>query len=130
MPTINDAFPSKHLKHEDLQGRRVNVVIETYQLEKIGDDKKYVLYFQGKEKGLVLNVTKARMLEMLTGSDDFDKWIGTRITLRPGITTFQGQAKKCIEIDSELPDQNSQQPPRRPVAPPPQQDLDDNEIPF
>lgn len=127
MPTINDAFPSKHLKVDDLQGKRCNVIIESYELEKIGDDKKYVLYFQGAQKGLVLNVTKARMLQMLTGSEDFDDWIGYRITLRPGMTTFQGQPKKCVEIDSELPEQ----PTRRQPPPPRQADAQDgSDIPF
>jgi hypothetical protein len=124
MPKIGDTYESNSsfLKVEDLQGRKVNVTIERAPVEKVGEDNKIVLYFEGKDKKFPLNITNARMLEMLTGSDDSDNWVGTAITLKPDITTYQGKPTKCIRIDSELPQQTTRRaassvPPRAGNAP-------------
>lgn len=133
MPKISDIYSSNanFLRCEDLQKKRVSVTIEDVTVEKIGDDKKLVLSFEGKEKKLALNKTNARMLEDLTGSDDSESWIGYRITLRPDMTDYQGKRVPCIRIDSELPTQPERQ--RRPVQAhrPAQEEYEDtSEIPF
>ena len=49
----------KYLKAADLQGQDINVTITSCEDEKLGQGQhtelKCVLYFRGKEKGLVLN---------------------------------------------------------------------------
>jgi hypothetical protein len=121
MPKINDTYDSKSsfLKVEDLQKRKVSVTISAAPVEKVGEDNKIVLYFEGKEKKFPLNITNARMLEMLTGADDSDNWVGLTVTLKPDITTYQGKPTPCIRIDSELPPQQNQQPPRPQAQPAP-----------
>lgn len=56
---ISSAFPSKYIKSTDLQGKQVKAVMSHVETESIGDDDRPVLYFQNKEKGLVLNKTNA-----------------------------------------------------------------------
>ncbi len=72
---INDQFPSKYLKAADLQGRNVTVKMARVEQEKIGDDMKLILYFQGKERGVVLNKTNANNIASLYGGETED-WYG------------------------------------------------------
>lgn len=107
MPSINDVYESKSkfLKVEDLQKKRVALTILNCEVQNVGEDKKLVLSFNETEKTLALNVTNARMLQMLTDTDDYTAWVGTRIILRPDMTSFNGKPTPCIRIDSELPEQ-------------------------
>ena len=67
---INDAFPSKYLKASDLQGRTISVVMSRVEKEDIGKgEKKLILYFQGKQKGMVLNKTKANNISLILPLD-------------------------------------------------------------
>ena len=57
---ISDIFPNKYLRGADLQGHAVMVRIINIQLESFYDSehkadvKKPVLFFEGKQKGLIL----------------------------------------------------------------------------
>ena len=66
---ISAAFPSKYLKAADLQGKQVTVVMSHVTMETIGDDERPVLYFKGKDKGLVLNKTNANTIADAFGDD-------------------------------------------------------------
>jgi hypothetical protein len=104
MPSYKDAYESKSkfLKVDDLEGKKLPLTITGCDIQSVGEDKKLVLSFHETEKTLVLNVTNARMLEMLTGSDDYTQWVGNRIILRRDIASFNGKPTPCIRIDSEL----------------------------
>ena len=139
MAKTSEVFTSKYLKVEDLQKKKRHLTIRDVPVEKVGDDEKFVLYFYETEKTFVLNRTNAGMMEMLTGSEESDDWIGTRITLKPDMTSYQGKPTPCIRIDSELPEQktivgnNGQapQPVRQGVAAgAPVDEDDDDSIPF
>lgn len=127
-----DVFPSKYLKTSDLQGRRAKVQMAFVQKEDMGDGEKPVLYFAGKEKGLVLNKTKWNAIGDLYG-DDSDDWTGKFITLVPGKTTYQGKRVDCIDIyppDAAVP-AGAPTPRLDPQAPIPSvKDKLDDEIPF
>lgn len=107
MPSYKETYSSdsKFLKVDDLQKKRVALTILNVEQQTIGEQKKLVLSFRETDKTLVLNVTNARMLEMLTDSDNTDDWLDLRIVLRPDITSYNGKPTPCIRIDSELPDQ-------------------------
>ena len=94
---INEVFPSKYVKASDLQGREITVVIRVVAVEKMGEDRKLVVYFQGKEKGLVTNKTNANRIAMLYG-DDTDQWIGREIVLGTDYVEFQGKTVEAIRI--------------------------------
>jgi hypothetical protein len=53
----NEACPSKYLKHTDLGGKAISVTIKELEEQTLNGEKKYVLLFKNKDKGLVLNRT-------------------------------------------------------------------------
>ncbi len=89
---ISEAFPSKYLKASDLQGRRIQVVMADVKTEKLGDDFKPILFFKGKEKGLVLNKTNANTIIAAYGPET-DDWFGQPIILYEAMVEFQGKAR-------------------------------------
>lgn len=100
MPNINDAFPSNYLKASDLQGREVVVTIDRVEFEAVGRERemKAVVYFQGKQKGIVLNKTNAKKIIEISGSALTEEWGGTQIKIYPTETEFGGETVDCIRI--------------------------------
>ena len=100
MPNVNDYFPSSYLKASDLQGREVIVVIDRVDFEAVGRDRemKAVLYFHGKQKGIVLNKTNAKKIIEISGSALTEEWKGTSIKIYPTETEFGGETVDCIRI--------------------------------
>ena len=108
MPTLSDAFPSKYLKAgEDVcEGDDLTLTIQRYDQERIGQgadaDDKYVLYFRGNKKGLVLNKTNAKVIAELHG-DDLDDWIGKQITLYEAEVQFGNDTVAGIRVRKRKP---------------------------
>lgn len=94
---IGEVFPSNFLKAADLQGRLLKVKVQSVVVEDIGDDKKPVVRFVGKQKGLALNKTNAGIISSAYG-DETDNWNGKEIELRPDKTQYQGQLVDCIRV--------------------------------
>lgn len=96
---INDLYPSKYLSASDLQGREVEVTIGNVVIEEVGKDKEKrpILYFQGKQKGVVLNKTNAHNVGVIYGPDT-EAWVGQRVTLFVVWTDFQGKSVEAIRI--------------------------------
>lgn len=119
---VNDAFPSNYLKASDLQGRPLTLSMERIGYEQLGDDNKLVLYFQGKEKGLVLNKTNANNIAAIYGPET-DNWIGKEVTLVEAMVDFQGRSTPAIRIRAprKTPNVNAPLQPsgegQRPFAP-------------
>lgn len=103
---LANIFPSKYIKATDLQGREATVVIERAEIETLGDDRKLVLYFKGKEKGLVTNRTNADRIAHMYGTNT-DMWIGQPVVLFCDMVNFQGRVVEAIRV----------RPPTRPAAP-------------
>lgn len=127
MEGINDAFPSKYIKASDLKGRALAVTIEHVTEEKIGNDSKAVVYFQHKEKGLVLNKTNATRIAELVGSGMFSDWHGAQIAIFPTTTDYQGKTVDCIRIRAVPP---NQRPAAAPKPEPHDDPITDDEVPF
>jgi len=87
---ISDEFPSQYLKASDLGGREVRVIMANVEREKIGTDTKLILYFKGKEKGLVLNKTNAFAIGDAYGEDTED-WFDQPLILFSIKTEYQGK---------------------------------------
>lgn len=96
-----DVFKSSFLKAEDLAGRKVRVTIEDVTMEDLGDDRKAVLHFVGKDKGLVLNRTNWNRLVEAMGSDESNDWHGGQVTLYQTKVDFQGKRVDSIRISDE-----------------------------
>lgn len=94
---VSTAFPSNYIKCEDLQGRPARVKMNYIKMEDIGDDHKPVLYFIGKEKGLVLNKTNAGVISSMYG-DETDHWSSQEIEIYPTETDYQGKRVPAIRV--------------------------------
>ena len=127
---VDSAFPSKYLKASDLGGRRSLVTIREYTMEAVGsenEDDKPVLYFEGKNKGLVLNKTNAISISDILSQPEMDAWCGRKIVLYPTKTDYQGKRVPCIRIDE--PDKGDQPAPVQAPVPREPGDEDDS-APF
>lgn len=146
MPSWKKSFGT-YLKTEDLAGAAVRVVIERITEEELGGEgkkeTKLVAHFYGKDKALVLNKTKCEALELISGTDETEAWVGLQIVLAPGRTKYQGKTVGCIDIKPggpAGPGRGGNGAARRatpPVELPPEEDgdeeviaIDSSDIPF
>jgi hypothetical protein len=122
---INTAFPSNYLKAGDLAGTAVSVTIREVAMEEVGrtKEKKPVVYFVGKDKGVVLNRVNSNKIAELAGSFDTEDWGGTVIALYPTETEFAGETVECIRV--RAPKVNG-----KPKAAPAAAETTEDEIPF
>jgi hypothetical protein len=134
---INEVYPSKYLKAEDLQNREITVTMSHVEIEKIGqgEDRKPVLYFVGKEKGVALNKTNSTNIAAAFGPET-DGWSGNKVILYVAWVDYQGKSVQAIRVRPALQNQQPRpMPPQQMAAPTPQgyanaaPDLSD-EIPF
>ncbi|MET4037407.1 hypothetical protein ABIB94_007159 [Bradyrhizobium sp. JR7.2] len=89
---FDDLYGSKYFSAPDLHGetwlRRIGKVALVELKEKDGSIKrKYLVYFDGVEKALVLNKTNAQKLATAYGKDH-SKWIGMEVELYAEMTTL------------------------------------------
>jgi arabinogalactan endo-1,4-beta-galactosidase len=133
---IDDQFPSKFLKAADLNGHEIVVTIKDCIVESLGEDKRPVLYFAGKDKGVVLNKTNATNIREAYGPDT-DEWTGKKVVLYTAYVDFQGRSVESIRVRkpkaSEVTNASAKPEPRGAV--PPQFEsgdpgIDDSDIPF
>ena len=98
---VNDIFPSNYLKAADLKGAQVRVTIDKVDLEILGQGKdaqqRPVIYFLGKDKGLVANKTNMSAIAMAYG-DETDEWHGAEIILFETMVDFQGKTTPAIRV--------------------------------
>ena len=121
---INDAFPSEYLRASDLKGTDVLLKIDRVEVAEIGGDTKPILFFQGKNKGLVLNKTNGMEISRMYGPDT-DGWEGGEIILFPTRVDFQGRMVDAIRV--KIPPRKVTPPKvesgRQPTPPPPNDDI-------
>jgi len=94
---ISEAFPSNYLRAADLGNNMPKVVISHVAMEELGDGHKPVVYFQNKEKGLVLNKTNSALISVAYG-DDTEDWAGREIILYSTPVSFQGRMVDAIRV--------------------------------
>ncbi|NBS93421.1 MAG: hypothetical protein EBS91_05825 [Betaproteobacteria bacterium] len=106
---INAAFPSTYLKAADLQGKRVTLTMSRVQLEEVGGEHKPVLYFEGTDRGIVLNKTNAAIIAEMYGPET-DEWGGNKIVVYAARVEFQGRIVDAIRVHLSRPAAASQAP--------------------
>ena len=96
---INEAFPSKYLKAADIKGHPpVPVQISHVTMEKMPEgEERPVLWFIGKEKGVVLNKTNANMIAHAYGPETAG-WGNKTIYLRCEAVPFGGNIVDSIRV--------------------------------
>ena len=117
---ISEAYPSKYLKAADLDGQDRAVSIRACIQEELGQgvemETKPVLYFDGGQKGLVLNKTNAQAIADDYG-DDTEAWAGREIVLFIQKVTFQGKLMPAIRVRTQATPQPAVQHAPAPPAP-------------
>lgn len=110
---MNDVFPSKYLKADDLEDGDWTLTIrnedpvtheEFTQKGKPTPDNKPVLHFKERDaKPLVLNKTNWKTIGQALGSDDSDDWCGRQITLFATEVESFGEMTMAIRIRLKAP---------------------------
>lgn len=98
---INTAFPSKYLKAADLGDATPVVTISHVDMELMPGDAREtrpVCYFEGKQKGVVLNRTNSNAIAQVAGSPETDNWAGVQVQLYVAIVSFKGEEVEAIRI--------------------------------
>lgn len=100
---INDLYPSKYLKSDDLGNARLTLQVAAIKLEEVAENEpaKPVMYFNGKDKGMVLNKTNALLCASVWG-DDTDTWLGQYLDLFVEPKMFQGKVVKGLSVAPKL----------------------------
>ena len=99
MSTRNELFPSKYVKHSDLNGKEVAVTIAGLDIEEVGMDNetKPVVNFKDAKKGLILNMTNYDAIAEGYG-EETDGWSGKTIVLYGDKTRFGGKIVDCVRV--------------------------------
>jgi hypothetical protein len=121
---INKAFPSQWLTAGDIGEAAPIVTISHVEFKEVGQAKevKPVLFFEGKQKGMVCNKTNAKTIAQIAGDSDTDNWAGTRVQLYVAVVSFQGEEVEALRV--RVP-KTAPKPKPEPAA-----DLTADEIPF
>jgi hypothetical protein len=122
-------YGNKYLGAADLNGQTKRAKIRGVNTEELrekdgGTRRKYVLYFEGEEKGLPLNKTNATRLASAFGKprnidEARDKWIGKPVELYAEMTSLGKEGVRLRPL----------QPPRQAANAQPDPELDDA-IPY
>ena len=101
MTTIADFYPSKYLSADDLAGKDHTLTISRVDSDDFTDNlghevRKPVLYFEGAQKGFVLNKTNAQQIAQSVGTNTLEEWIGKKITI--GSTWVDAFGKQTLAI--------------------------------
>ena len=132
MVNVNDAFPGQYLRAADLKGRTAVVTIKSVGQEDIGGEHKLVAYFEGKDRGLVLNKTNAFEIANMYG-EETNGWVGRRIELFSTRTDLRGKMVDAIRVRAPGNQENRTSEAAQAAQPQPAPDYDnsfDDEIPF
>ncbi len=99
MTSVSELFPSRFLKAADLKGRTVKAKIKKVEVEEIGQDRdeKPVVYFEGVERGLVMNKTNGVAIAEIHG-DVTGGWTGKEIEIFSMMVPYQGQNVAAIRV--------------------------------
>lgn len=104
---LNEAYPSRFLTAEDLQGKDITVTIAGCELEEIGQGRdkasKLVITMVGKKKAFVVNKTNAKTIEKVLGSTETDDWIGKQITIGLQEVEYQGDMVTALRVSRKAP---------------------------
>jgi len=107
MPKFSDVVKSegKTLSAKDLI-KPVRVTISRWEMMEFDNDgkkvEKVVIFFEGKDKGVVLNQTRGLQIAMNLGTEEMDEWSGKQIILEKGRTAFGPDMVDCVSVRDEV----------------------------
>lgn len=111
-PDYRGCYDRDFIGSWDLGGKDRTLTIEKLRvgkLRKVGDDsdtpkkeKKILVWFQGHEKGWIVNKTCAAVIAGMYGNNPA-KWEGRKVTLYPTTTSAFGKTHDCIRVRPQVP---------------------------
>ena len=110
MSSFRNYFPSKYYKAADLEDGPLDLTIENAFPEVVQEgepEKLCVSFVEPETKILVVNVTRGESISDLAGTEDCERWAGTRVRLQLGYTRFQGKRTPCMEVVAPPSDQQA-----------------------
>lgn len=132
---INQFKESKFLRKEDC-GRGILVTIDKIIQENVAkegspEELKYCLLFREDINPMVLNITNARLIAGIVGSEDTDDWQGNQVVLYndPSIS-FGGKVMGGIRVRAPKPQPAKNSPSQRVQTLVEQPPIDDSDSPF
>jgi len=114
---LSEMYPKKYATGEDLNGRPVTLTISHVRAEKMRpnagaqEETKYVVYFDGAHKGVVMSKTLAGQIAQAVGSDDTDLWPGKPVVLYPETVNVAGTPRVAIRARKPAPAAQATQTP-------------------
>ena len=136
MPHISQLSESKYLKQQDC-APPILVTIASCEEQNVGEkedgtpDKKWVLFFAEREKGMVLNPTNGQIIAGFLGKDNTDDWTGAKIVLyRDPNIAFGGKLVGGIRCRAPRNIPPAPAPAPAPAPTQAQDEEDSVEIPF
>jgi hypothetical protein len=103
---LSEAYPSRYLKADDLNGDPITLTIADVVMTELGqgEDKqrKLVLSFEDNDKEMVLNKTNAVAIAKLYGQET-DEWVGKRITVIAREVDFKGVPTLALRVSIVKP---------------------------
>lgn len=95
-------FPHDYICAADLQGKEHELTIKSVSLAALqGEDgkkeQKPIVKFEGREKGMVLNKTNARVIAKRHGPQTTE-WAGKKITVYPTTCKAFGETVECVRV--------------------------------
>lgn len=101
------AFPGRYLQVSDVD-TPITATIQRASVEQVGGEngeaRLTVRFEEPGIKALILNQTRAEAVAEVAGSDDTDRWPGTRIRIIKGQTRYQGRKVACISVATPTTD--------------------------
>jgi len=107
MPDYRSFFDRDYIAAFDLNGKDQTVTISKVEGRTLTGnngrkDKKPVIFFEGREKGLALNKTNSKTIASMYGNNT-DTWVGKSLTLYPTTTSSPEGTVDCIRIRPKAP---------------------------
>ena len=100
---VNDLYPSKYVKSDDLGNQRLTLQVGAIKLEAVEEHApdKPVMYFNGKQKGMVLNKTNTLLCANCWG-DETDGWTNQWLELFVEPKMFNGKVVNGLSVAPKL----------------------------
>lgn len=114
---LSDMFPKKYACGEDLAGKAIALTIATVRAEKMRPQagapevQKFVVYFEGATKGVILSRTLAYQIATIAGSEETSNWTGKKVTLHPVPMTVAGKRRIAIRARKPTASNGAAPPP-------------------
>jgi hypothetical protein len=111
MPSFRSQLPSKSAFYRatDFDNGPKVLTIAGISTENLGEgantELKLVASFREPgSKKLVLNLARAEAIADLADTEDTNAWVGVAISMRKGVTRYQGQRVACMVVEAPAAD--------------------------